>query len=276
MASDDAQFALGGDNKTCAAATVLINGASSGTYPNRPAISEDPQCPLANLLINDRGAVARTADALATAYPIDFDLGNDLPIGIVGVHGFRLAAGKVIPSTCEVSYRTSANGYDGNGAFTLLKTLSLDGRDRGSELAQPVRARYIRFRFPSTGGGFSVSNFYAGVIRYNLGATFNVLYSPGAAYTDVERRTEVETLSGLPITRIVGDGSLDISLPYQDIEAPLTAVIRTLARETLPITHLTPFDDFLQVQRRGGQFRREHQWHQPHQFNATLDLQGLA
>jgi len=280
MAAGNVRFALGGDNKACSAATVVINGASSGTYPNRPTLSEDAQFPAANVLVNDRAAVYRTANALAGPYNFDLDLGADVPVLLVALHGIRFAPGQVTPNLVTIGYRTSTQGYDGNGAFTTLKAnLPVVGRDVGAELNAPVRLRFLRFAFNVVAGGFQFSQIYAGLIRYDLGELYSVVYSPGARYVDTERAARTETMSGLEFVRVLGDEGMLLSLPYASIESDLAAVIRSLARETLPITHLSVFDDVMQVRRNGPDFARDHVWRNDvgdDQLDMTLELRKLA
>ena len=120
MALKNTRFALGGDNKTIAA--TLINGASSVTYPSRPALSEDAQYPMSNLRINDRSAAWRSATALTGTYDVEWDLGADYSLDVFAVHGFRRAIGQASPNTVDIQYRTAALGYLATTSWATVRT----------------------------------------------------------------------------------------------------------------------------------------------------------
>lgn len=269
---------------TSAPASSSTGGGEAATYTPLQALSEDPQFPATNLQVNDRAVFYRTLNALTGAYTLEWDLSpsgtpTDYPIALVGLHGIRKAAGSALPGFVSFSTRTAAQGYI-TGAWTPLVTnLPVSGRDVARELAGPTMARFIRAAFDNMGGGFQFSTPYFGLIRHDLGRDWNVVYSPGARYVDTERAARTETLSGLEFLRVLGDEGMLLSLPYTSIETPLAAVIRTLARETLPITHLSAFDDVMQVRRSGPDFTRDHQWRNDvgdDQLDMTLELRKLA
>lgn len=266
------RFALGSANRTAASTTTLINGASTGTYPSRPALSEDAQYPMSNLRLLDRYSIWRSANALTGTYDVEWDLGSDLSLDVFAVHNFRRAAGQSSPSTVDISFRTSVSGYSQAGTWIAILTgLSLANRDAGAQLAAPIRGRYIRFRFGvgGTGGGFSIGNLYVGNLSYDLG----MIYSPGASDTYVRPERRYPLMGGALVNVAVGDGRKSLSLPFGRVSPDTRTILRTIAKETSPITYISYEDEIMQVLP-APEHQQSHVWLESH--DSTLELEQLA
>lgn len=266
------RFALGSANQTCASYATLINGASTGTYPSRPALSQDAQYPMSNLRINDRLALWRSDPALTGQYDVEWDLGGDRTLELIAVHGWRLAAGQTAPPSVDVSYRTSASGYSQAGTWiALVNALPLSVRDPGRQLAAPVRGRYVRFRFNAggSGGGFVVANFFLGVVTYDLG----IISSP-----DMIDRIEFACVrDGRPgmvsiITQIGDDGRVFV-LPFNNVKDERKAQLDAVARSALWTTMITHQDEILQVRRADDTYERTLRFSPPNRWSMNLALE---
>jgi hypothetical protein len=276
------RFMRASGNRTLSS-TVLINGGSAVTYPGRPDKSEDTQYPMTNLALNDRYSPWRAASSLTGNYDVEWDLGADVVVDVIGLHGFRWASGQISPTSFSVTYRTAALGYSQAGTWAALKTGALieaqaNGeatRDIGWQLDSPKRLRYLRFRFGAgaTGGGFSVGNFVIGQVTDDLG----VLYSPGAIFRPQRAVARAQTMTGGTTRRILGDERSVIELPYQNVQSELLEILKNISRQTEPFTYLSPEDEFRQAIPAADEFEYEHVFGSAAPiWNLTLRLELLG
>ena len=267
------RFALGSANQTCASTATLINGASSGTYPSRPALSEDSQYPMSNLKINDRAAIWKSSPVLTGQYDIEWDLGSDKTIDVVAVHGFRWTPGQVAPADAVVSFRTSTAGYSQAGTWTAIKTLTLGVRDVGLQLSAPIRGRYFRFRVNAggAGGGFTIGNFYLGQLSYDLG----FISSPGLVDRPEDPDIVDRTMARAAHVTRLGDPFRSIILPFS-VRGETKLMLDAVAAATVPTTYLDHEDTIAQVMKIA--YERSVRWidGEKYRWDIQLEMESLA
>jgi hypothetical protein len=241
------RFAKGGDNRVITA--TLING--NGGYASSPARSEDAQYPMTNLAVNDRDVVWRTAAGLSGLFNAEFDFGQDRDVDVIAVHGI------------------SSDSYSAGGTWTVARSNLTLALDCGLQLAAPKRARYWRFKFASTAGGFSISNFYLGLLSVDLG----VLYSSGAEDRVIYNRIRSRTMMGQPRLTQMGESGRGFNFQLINCSKAQADTLRTLANETVPLTYLSPMDDITQVVLDSEEHSRRHVASDP--VNDVFDV-GLS
>lgn len=241
--------------------TTLING--NGAYTSAPAKSEDSQYPMTNLQTNDVYSLWRSASALAGTFYLDFDLGADVNVDVVGFYGFRRAAGQAAPNAIDVMYRYAADTYTGvaGGAWKYAaQAIALPGRHAGVQLPGVIRARYWRFVIGvgATGGGFTLGLPYLG-----LATDLGFPYAPGAESQYIDPTMESALAGAIPVAGVTCDSYFVLSIPFESVSNTLKDTLRAIAVDlkAAPAILFDPFDNTYPVSLLERRHSHRHMWH---------------
>lgn len=187
--------------------------------PMRPSVEEDSG-PMENLLTQDTAApwvVGGPTGSTETTVTVDVDLKRNVNIGTLGLLG--VVKNVAFPSLTGVYYRTSAQGYDGDGSWaTLGGTLSFGaGANVGWTTAGQtgtISARYVRFVWGFTQYSFVTRWSVGKLLIGGLVTLLGYLYGPNTGRGRVPARLSTKTADGTEYVTQYGNTRRSWSLVF--------------------------------------------------------------
>jgi hypothetical protein len=239
----------------------LING--NGAYAGAPALVQDPDFPMSNLLDPDRvSAVYVTGPTPANSGSdliIEFDI-NSAPLSIsaVGILGFVRLAGATFPNSVAIEYLPGSTyapvvGWVAMGSFSMVI-----GRDGGLVTGSPISARFWRIRFLNASFGAQGFSFSSPFIA-NAITDLGFLYSRSAEVI-VTPKTVVEGYGRTPVITRTGLEFRRWALAYDNNDVTTRDIFDALGASALPFIYLSPEDDVFECVQDGEEFIRNHIW----------------
>lgn len=256
------------------ATAVVLNGSGGGA----PALEENADFPMANLLVRDRYVSWMTGAAPPNDVYVDFDLTGGPPINktvnALAICGFRGTA--LFPNSCFIQYALTAGGYPPTWIGFSPGSISLSlATDSAVILTTPTLCRYVRFWFPNTfGNPFSVGRLMVASTVEDLGFA----YSLGAVDTETTQQIRNRAVDGTPVVTRFGKRRRRLSLPYNSIIYGSTgAKLRALARLERPFVMVNPFGETMEVDLADGTVPFVHRFGTATQdiFDVQLELEQL-
>lgn len=255
----------------------FANG-DTGNYTSPPALEQEPQYPLKNLLLPDLYTGYSSPIGTTPTFPAPHivDLGSNQSISVIAILGLRLLAGAASPTSCVVAYSTAANGF--GGAYTNVGTIVLSGTRFGAIVIAPVSARYWRFtyNFAET-KGFAVGMLWLS----SSGSDLGVVYSPGMDEMSTAPTVWERGGGGHRIVLKVGDTYSEITMPFSSSDDTLEGMLRgifgtdTVFRQ-YPTLWMDQNDRPRLVLPRLLNYRRRHNWNPPNSWDVALELETLG
>ena len=252
---------------------VIINGTAG--YTNAPAKVEDAQFPMSNLLIPGRYNVwATPVGTTPSQVRLDFDAFASIIPVFVGFFGIRTN------SLSSISFDLgSQNGYDGNAAFTSIKSgvIGSSTRDQGFLITGAPAGNTYRINFtglPAAGVSFGTI-FLTAVAVQDLG----ILYAPGMEEDIIHATIASRTGGGHLSVVSVGDTRSLVTMPFRNvsdtIKSKLTGTFgKGSSRD--PAVWMDYLDVAKQVVLANGDIAFTHSWAAPNLWDCDLELEVLG
>jgi len=179
------------------------------------ATTDSSDYPAVNLLQPARKTVFRLSGTVPGTVDVDINLGSVLGTSVVsGVAAMnvRSDAPSGFEPTIDV-YQSASPSFGGAAVATFPGFASFHSkRDKVIKLASGFVAQYWRFRFTTSGYGFSIGKVMLGTL-YDL----DYFWSPDSALGTVDPSDELRTIDKNPISVAAGEVRYEYSLLFEEV-----------------------------------------------------------
>jgi len=248
----------------------IING-DTANFADPPALVEDPQYPMSNLLnpslytpwVTPQGTTPSTVELHIQTV--------SSTIAFLGFFGCRLLS---LPFTA--SYRIASAGYSSTGPWTSLIGGSLDARHNGFVLAASTIGMYWRFLFTfAPASGFSIGSISLAPVTQDLG----IVYSPGAE--DLMVFPSIQSRNGAGHLEVVsvGDPRRLVVLPFRTVTDAMRTKIDAIfgaASRREPAVWIDQNDVARPVVLANSDLRWRHAWAPPNLWDCDVEIEVLG
>lgn len=255
----------------------IING-NTGAYPSAPSRLEDAQYPMDYLLLRDRYTPWSKGAGAAAPFNLQVDLGQNVAVSLIGLHGLRYGTGITNPSSVVVGWRSAAQGYSPT-SYTTAATIAISSASRDAQAVPGLGAvaRYWQFAFNTLAAlqAFSLGGIYLGPIPYDLG----VISAPGLLDMNAYPVSRSRTGAGHPHVTDVGDPRRLVSMPFVNINDALRAKVDAVfgpGTSRDPAYWLDQNDVLRQVVLSGDQLGWTLNFTPPNAWSATVEVEVLG